>query len=134
MRPGGVEADESSFQPMVYWTMSREISALAESSHMRRAQSERSYDGLGRSANPSATRLAALVRARYGSETPPSLDHERQARSLAGDDSARRAPGQQCGVPNGSHVILNPGLAGPVTATFTAGGAGRIAPFSSLHG
>jgi hypothetical protein len=37
MRPGGVEADESSFQPMVYWTMSREISALAESSHMRRA-------------------------------------------------------------------------------------------------
>jgi hypothetical protein len=42
--------------------------------------------------------------------------------------------GQQCGAPNGSHVLLNPGLTGPVTATFTAGGTGRIAPFSSLHG
>jgi hypothetical protein len=33
------------------------------------------------------------------------------------DDSARRAQKQQCGVPNGSHVILDPDARYHVTAT-----------------
>jgi len=39
-------------------------------------------------------------------------------RSLVGDDSARRAQGQQCGVPNGSHVILYSDSRYQVASTF----------------